>query len=148
MSQAQTRIRRPLPELEGFAGDFYGYCKRGELRFQRCTDCDTWRHVPREMCAECGSWNWEWARSSGRGRIFTWTVVARALHPAFEGACPYAPAVIEMEEGVRILSEVTDCPPDELEIDLLVEVVFEDATEEVTLPKFCRVPARPEREAR
>jgi uncharacterized OB-fold protein len=56
--------------------------------------------------------------------------------------------VIEMEEGVRILSEMTDCPPEELEIDLPVEVVFEDATEEVTLPKFRRVPARPEREAR
>jgi hypothetical protein len=100
------------------------------------------------MCADCGSWNWEWACSSGRGRVFTWTVVARALHPAFQDACPYAPAVIEMEEGVRILSEVTDCPPDELEIDLPVEVIFEDATEEVTLPKFRRVPARPEREAR
>jgi uncharacterized OB-fold protein len=141
MSQAEAEIARPLPILEGLAGDFYAHCRRRELRFQRCRDCGTWRHVPREMCADCGSWSWEWARSSGRGRVFTWTVVVRALHPAFANACPYAPTVVEMEEGVRILSEVTDCPADELEIDLPVEVVFEDVSEEVTLPKFRRVPA-------
>ncbi len=140
MNQGETGIRRPLPELEGLAGDFYGHCKRGELRFQRCGDCGAWRHVPREMCPDCGSWSWEWARSSGRGRVFTWTVVARALHPAFQDACPYAPAVIELEEGVRILSEVVDCPPQELEIDTPVEVVFDDVTEEVTLPRFRRTP--------
>jgi len=139
MSQAEPEIPKPLPLLEGLAKDFYGHCKRGELRFQRCSDCGRWRHVPRDMCAECGSWSWEWARSSGRGRVFSWTVVVRALHPAFQASCPYAPVVIEMEEGVRILSEMTDCAPDELEIDLPVEVVFEDVSEDVTLPKFRRV---------
>ena len=139
MSQTATETTRPLPAMEGLAGEFYACCKRGELRFQRCSDCRAWRHVPREMCPECGSWSWEWARSSGRGRVFSWTVVARALHPAFQDACPYAPAVIEMEEGVRILSEVVDCAPDELEIDMPVEVVFTDVTDEVTLPRFRRV---------
>ncbi len=138
MNEALTEYAKPLPLLEGFAKDFYGHCKRGELHFQRCSDCGTWRHVPRDMCAECGSCNWQWARSSGRGHVFTWTVVVRPLHPAFQDACPYAPVVIEMEEGVRILSEMTDCAPDELEIDLPVEVVFEDVTEDITLPKFRR----------
>lgn len=139
MSPDPTGIPRPLPELEGLSADFYGYCARGELRFQRCADCGRWRHVPREMCAECGSWDWSWERSTGRGRVFTWTVVGRALHPAFQDACPYAPAVIEMEdEGVRILSEVTDCAPGDLEIDLPVEVVFEQASGGVVLPMFRR----------
>jgi len=138
MSQTENGIATPLPLLEGLTGEFYGHCKDGELRFQRCRDCDAWRHVPREMCPECGSWSWEWARSSGRGRVFSWTVVVRALHPAFQDACPYAPVVVEMEEGVRMLSEVMDCPPGELEIDLPVEVAFEEVTDEVTLPKFRR----------
>jgi len=129
---------KPLPELDGHAGDYYGYCKRGELRFQRCTDCRAWRHVPREMCAGCGSSQWEWARSDGRGSVFTWTVVGRALHPAFQEDTPYAPAVVEMDEGVRVLSHVTDCPPDELEIGMRVEVVFDPVSDEVTLPKFRR----------
>jgi uncharacterized OB-fold protein len=70
--------------------------------------------------------------------VFTWTVVVRPLHPAFRDDAPYAPAVIEMEEGVRILSTVIDCPPTELEVGMPVEVVFEPQTEEIALPKFRR----------
>jgi uncharacterized OB-fold protein len=136
MTDDAAGYTKPLPVLDGLAGEFYGWCKRHELRFQRCTACRAWRHVPRELCAACGSWEWEWARSSGRGTVFTWTVVARALHPAFKGDVPLAPAVIEMDEGVRLLSAVIDCGTDALAIGMPVEVVFEDVTPEVTLPKF------------
>jgi len=134
----ETAHAKPLPAMEGFAKEFYGWCKQNQLRFQRCTACGTWRHVPREMCAACGSWQWEWAPSSGRGTVFTWTVVARALHPAFQNDTPYAAVVIEMEEGVRLLSQVVDCAPDELAIGMPVEVVFDAVTPEITLPKFRR----------
>ena len=140
MSEAETGTPKPLPALEGLAGEFYQWCKQNELRFQRCVACNAWRHVPREICAECGSWDWEWTRSSGRGSVFTWTVVARALHPAFRDDVPLAPTVIELEEGVRLLSHVVDCPPEELEIGMRVEVVFDSVTEDVTLPKFLRAP--------
>jgi uncharacterized OB-fold protein len=140
MSDA-TEYGKPLPELEGFAGEFYAFCQQGELHFQRCTACGAWRHVPREMCAECGSFEWEWTRSSGRGAVFTWTVVDRALHPAFQADTPYAPVVVEMEEGVRLLSVIVDCPPDELDIGMPVEVAFDEVTPEVTLPKFRRASA-------
>ena len=110
MSETQPSVPKPLPVLEGLTGEFYTWCRQEELRFQRCTACDTWRHVPREICADCGSWEWEWAQSSGRGSVFTWTVVARALHPAFREDVPIAPAVIELEEGVRLLSEVVGKP--------------------------------------
>ena len=126
----------PLPELEGLHKEFYDHCENQALHFQRCSDCQIWRHVPRQMCPECGSWNWSWEASSGRGRVFTWTVVARPMHPAFVDACPYAPVVIEMEEGVRLLSEVADVAPADLEIDMEVTVHYDDVTDEVTLPKF------------
>ena len=129
----------PLPVLEGLHGEFYEFCKKHTLFFQRCKDCDTWRHMPREMCAECGSWSWEWSPSTGRGRVYTWTVVARPMHPAFVNECPYAPVVVEMEEGVRLVSIVEDCTPEELEIDMEVEVLYDDVTDEITLPKFRRV---------
>ena len=132
---------KPLPELSGATGEFYGFCRAGELRFQRCTACRAWRHVPREMCAECGAFEFEWARSTGRGRVFSWTVVTRALHPAFAGDVPYAPVIVEMEEGVRVLSQMVEMPIGELAIDLPVEVVFEPASETVTLPKFRRARA-------
>ncbi|MCB1631729.1 MAG: OB-fold domain-containing protein [Pseudomonadales bacterium] len=130
---------KPLPRLEGLSGEFYGWCKQRELRFQRCKDCGSFRHVPRSMCPECNSMDWEWGRSSGRGTVYTWTVVERALHPAFMKATPLAPVVVEMEEGVRLLSTLVDCAPQELAIGMPVEVVFEDVTPEVTLPRFRRV---------
>jgi uncharacterized OB-fold protein len=140
MPDTPAILPKPLPVLHGLTKEFYDWCAKHELRFQRCTACHAWRHVPREMCAACGSLEWEWARSTGRGRVFTWTVAARAMHPAFQPDVPYAPAVIEMDEGVRVLSLVVDCPPDALAIDMPVEVVFEAATPEITLPKFRRLP--------
>ena len=136
--ESETSYSKPLPVLEGLTKEFYAWCKRGELRFQRCTACRAWRHVPRELCARCGSPAWAWERSSGRGRVFTWTTVARAMHPAFQQDTPYAAVVIELEEGVRLLSRVVDCPPEELEIGMAVAVRFEDVTAEVTLPVFAR----------
>jgi uncharacterized OB-fold protein len=135
---ASPEIPRPLPSLQGLTREFYEWCRKGELRFQRCDACATWRHVPREVCARCGATAWSWTRASGRGRIFTWTVAARAMHPAFAADAPYAPVVVEMEEGVRLVSQMVDCPPDQLAIDMPVEVVFEAVTPEVTLPRFRR----------
>lgn len=130
---------RPLPQLAGLTAEFYAHCKARELRFQRCTECNAWRHVPRERCGECGAAGWRWDRSSGRGRVYTWIVANRSMHPAFPSDPPLAPVVIEMDEGVRLVSELVDCPPHELAIGMPVEVVFVDVTEDVTLPKFRRL---------
>jgi uncharacterized OB-fold protein len=135
----ESEHARPLPSTEGLAGEFYDWCRQHELRFQRCTGCGAWRHVPREMCAACGSFEWEWARSSGQGTVYTWTVVVRALHAAFQDDAPYAPVVVQMAEGVRVLATVVDCPPEELEIGMPVTVVFDDVTPDATLPRFRRV---------
>ena len=130
---------KPLPTMEGLTKEFYDWCKQSELRFQCCSDCGAWRHVPREQCAACGSQAWEWSRSSGRGTVFTWTVAERSMHPAFADDVPYAAVVIELEEGVRLVSEVVHCPTEALEVGMPVEVVFEDVTPDVTLPKFRRI---------
>lgn len=127
---------RPLPVLDGLAGEFYERCARGELCFQRCDDCDTWRHPPRVRCAACGSERWAWKRSSGAGRVFSWTTVHQAMHPAFATEVPYAVLVVEMDEGVRLVSNLRDLAPDELRLALGVEVVFEDVGGGVTLPMF------------
>jgi uncharacterized OB-fold protein len=68
--------------------------------------------------------------------VFSWTVVHRALHPGFSEDLPYAAVIIELDEGVRMVSHVVGLAPDALQLDLPVEVVFEDVTPEVTLPKF------------
>ncbi|MBL0122973.1 MAG: OB-fold domain-containing protein [Betaproteobacteria bacterium] len=129
---------RPRPALHGLAKEFYDWCRLGELRFQRCTQCGSFRHVPREVCAECSSFGWEWVRSSGKGTIYTWTVVERALHPAYAKAVPYAPVVVEMAEGVRLLSRIIDCAPEDLRMGMRVRVAFEPLDAELTVPCFRR----------
>lgn len=128
----------PLPRMRGPAAEFYKFCKAHELRFQRCSDCAAWRHIPRDMCAKCGSFNFEWARSSGNGTLFSWTTVSQPMLPQFAPLVPYSPAVIELEEGVRMVSWVVDGEPGALALGISVEVVFDDVTPEVTLPKFRR----------
>ena len=131
---------KPLPRGEGLHSEFYQFCKDHELRFQRCSECGAWRHMPRESCEACGSFNWKWQPSSGKAKLFTWTVVHRALHPAYAEEVPYTVVVVEMEEGVRLVSGLVDVRPDDLEIGLPLEVVFEDVTSDVALHRF-RKPA-------
>ena len=138
MGEQTVPYDKPLPALEGLTAGFYAWCRQGELRFQRCADCGTFRHVPREICAQCNSFAWSWEPSTGRGTVYTWTVVERALHPAFANATPLAPVVVEMEEGVRLLGNMVDCAPHELRIGMPVQVEFEAVTAEVSPPRFRR----------
>lgn len=130
-------VAKPRPVLEGVTGEFYEHCARGELAFQRCDDCGAWRHPPRVRCAACGSLRWSWHTSTGRGRVFTWTVVHQAIHPAFAADVPYAVIVVEMDEGVRLVGNLRGAEPDVLHLDLPVEVTFEAVDDTLTLPMFC-----------
>ena len=127
---------RFTPSPEGLNAEFYAHCARGELRIQRCDDCRTWRHPPRVMCARCGSERWTWAPTSGRGTVYTWTVTHQPLAPGFMDDVPYAVVVIELEEGVRLVSAVRGVPPDRLAIGMPVEVAFVRASETVGLHWF------------
>ena len=130
--------QRLLPPMRGLAHHFYSYCKQHELRFQKCSQCGRWRHVPREMCSDCGSFDYEWAKSSGKGQVFSWATTDQPMLPQFSDAVPYAVAIVELEEGVRMATWVVDVPPGQLTIGLPVVVVFDDVTSGVTLPKFRR----------
>ena len=127
---------RPQPRREGLAGEYYDWIARGELRFQRCAACRAWRHLPRPICPACHGTDWSWEASGGRGRVHTWTVTHRSLHPAFTGV-PYAQVLVEMDEGPRVLSWVVDVAPDELEFGMPVTVGFLEV-EGTTLPVFER----------
>lgn len=128
---------KPLPRLKGLAGEWYGFAKQHDLRMQRCTNCGTWRHLPREMCAKCGSFDWEWAKVSGKGKIYTFTVTYAPFHPAyFNDPFPYAVVIVELEEGVRMQTNVVDYDQTKLEIGMPVEVYYDDVNENVTLVKW------------
>ena len=127
---------KPIPDPDGLNAEFYEQCAGGRLCFQRCTACSTWRHLPRDMCPQCGSPEWEWSPSTGRGRIYSWTVTHRAMHPSFAKEVPYAVVLVELEEGVRMVSGLRGLSPEALELDLPVEVELEPISEKIALPYF------------
>jgi uncharacterized protein len=127
---------RPRPVLEGTTAEYYAHCANGELRFQRCGTCGAWRHPPRVLCAVCGSPRWSWEPSTGRGQVFSWTVVHQPMHPAFAAEVPYAVVVVETEEGVRVAANLRGAAAGELRLGLPVEVLFEPVDETLTLPMF------------
>jgi uncharacterized OB-fold protein len=135
MSEA-PRATRPLPAPDDpLVAEFWAHCNRGELRFQRC-ECGMWRHLPRFVCARCGSDRWSWAASSGRGRIYSWTITHQPLVRGFPDPVPYAVIVVELEEGVRMVSGLRGLEPAKLDLDLPVEVVFETVADGVRMPFF------------
>jgi len=123
-------------ELDELAAQFYAECARGRLVFQRCRDCGEWRHLPRHLCASCGSAAWDWSASGGRGRLFSWTITHQAPFPPFAGATPYAVVVVEMDEGVRLVSGLRGLPLGKLSLDLPVVVDFEHVSESAAVPFF------------
>lgn len=124
----------PIPS--GFSADFYAHCARGELRFQRCSSCRSWRHPPRVTCPKCGSEAWAWELSSGRGVLFSWTVTHQALAPGFAEDVPYAVAVVELEEGVRLVSALRGIRPEALVLELPLAVEFVPVSDTIALHCF------------
>lgn len=126
----------PLPVIDPDNAEFWAACKRHELVLQRCGQCKTLRHPPRPMCHVCNSMTSEWVKSNGRGRIYSYVITVQPIHPGLVGKVPLATVRVQLEEGVLFTSNVVGCAPDEIRIDMPVEVVFEDVTQEITLPKF------------
>ena len=129
----------PLPQPGLDNAPFYEAALRGELRFQRCSDCGTYRHNPRPICPACQSPRFAWERASGRGRVYTWTIVHGPTLPAFQSELPYNVIDALLDEGVHFQSQLLDCAPDRIASGMPVEAVFVPASDEITLVKFRRV---------
>ena len=152
---ALKRADFPLPDLtDERTAEYFAGAARGELVLPRCDSCNRLVWYPEDECPHCGARSFTWTRVSGRGRVFTWTVVRRAFLPAFEEMVPFVTALVSLEEdpSVRIVSYIVDCEPDALAAELPVEAVFRplqfptvpDRT--VAVPMF--VPAAAEQGAR
>ena len=136
MANTSGKYQRPLPARLGLAAEFYKFARLHELRFQRCADCGAWRHLPRPVCGQCGSFKYEWNHSSGAGKLYSWITVVQPMLPVFNDAVPYSVALVDMDEGVRMVAAIEGLAPEELRLGMPVQVWFDDVTPEITLPKF------------
>lgn len=133
-----TTYKKPLPTIDSVSEPFWEGAKRHELLLQRCKHCGKHIFYPRVVCPYCLALSdkLEWVKACGEGRVYSFTVIAQASSPAFRGEEPYIYAIVELDEGVRLATNIVDCRPEDCKIDMPVTVVFDDVTPEVTLPKF------------
>jgi uncharacterized OB-fold protein len=127
-------VPRPLsPEL---TRPFWEAAKRHELVMPRCQTCDHLFFYPRSECPRCLSNRLEWMQVSGRGRLHTYTVIYQPANAAFRDDTPYVYAVVQLDEGPRLISNVVQCEIDTIRVDMPLEAIFDDVTPECTLVKF------------
>jgi uncharacterized OB-fold protein len=126
---------RPLPVPDGDTKPYWDAAKEHRLTIQRCQNCHEAIFYPRSLCPHCMSDRIEWIAASGKGTIYSYTVVHQSP-AAFADIVPYVVALINLAEGVRLMSRVVDSAPADVKIGAPVEVVFEDVTPEISLPHF------------
>lgn len=127
----------PVPEPD--SQPFWDALRAGELRIQRCTACGELRHPPQPMCPRCNDFEHEWALMSGRGSVYSYVVSHQAVHASLRERTPFVTVLVELDEGPRMVTNLVDVPPDEVEIGMAVEVVFHEVDTEIVLPLFRRV---------
>ncbi len=126
---------QPDPTTEGY----WTSAGSGQLVVQRCGGCGVHRHPPTEVCYACGSLDWSWDPHAGRGTVYSYTWTDRPIVPALASLGVYNVSVVELDDTngvVRILTQVTDVPRQELVVGLPVEVHFDPAGDGVALPMF------------
>jgi uncharacterized OB-fold protein len=129
--------RRPIPEPTPETREYWEGAKRGELRIQRCRACGKAYFFPRPFCPHCSSKDVEWFTASGRGTLYTYVINQRPAR-GFDDMAPYVIAIVQLEEGPRMMSNVigVEPTPENLPIDLPLEVTWEQQSDEITLPLF------------
>lgn len=127
---------KPLPLIDAQSRPYWEAAHRHELRLPKCDDCGTLRIQFERWCPRCGSEKSTWARLSGRGTVWSHCTFHRKYFPEFEADLPYGVALVQLEEGPKLITNLVGVKHDEVRIGMPVEVFFDDVTPEVTLVKF------------
>jgi hypothetical protein len=133
-------LQKPLPSPNVISQPFWSAAAAGNLVMQRCEACNEYVWTPRKTCLDCGSPFLTWEKMSGRGSIFTFTVIrqvaGRGGSAAFAEDIPYVLALVELAEGPRMLTRIVGCKIDDVQIGMDLQVEFEQASPDIWLPVF------------
>jgi uncharacterized protein len=129
---------KPLPTPDPVTKPFWDSLKEHAVKLQRCGGCSQLIFYPRALCPSCMSADLAWTSVSGRGVVHAFAIPHRHPNPAFGSTAPFVVALIELEEGARMMSNLVgvDPTPEAVKVGMAVEIVYDDVTEEMTLPKF------------
>ncbi len=127
---------RPLPTPDHESAEFWRRVAAHTMALQRCGDCGIVRFYPRALCPQCLSERADWLPVSGRGTVYSFTVCHRPASEAFAAATPYIVTLVDLHEGVRLLSNLIDCAPAQARVGMPVTLVYEDVAKDVALYKF------------
>jgi uncharacterized OB-fold protein len=132
-----THINKPVPAPDADTKPFWEGCRKRELLIQECDACGRFHFPPSGRCPHCGAAGSRWVKASGRGRVYSWIVV---VHPVpkevYAGDVPYVVALVDLDEGVRMATNLVGCDPKAVVAEMPVEVTFHDVGDDLTLPYF------------
>lgn len=132
--------KKPLPSPTALDAPFWQAAKADELRLQKCVDCGKIWYPPSFGCPQCLSNNYEWAKMSGKGKIWSWVVFHQLYFQSYSEDIPYNVIVVQLEEGPLMTSNMVAVKNEDIKCDMPVEVVFDAVTSEISLPKFKLAP--------
>jgi uncharacterized protein len=127
---------KPVPVPTKETQPYWDGCKQHELRVQKCAACGHHQFYPRLYCTTCMSDRVEWVKTSGRATVLSYTIIYRPVTQAFAGNVPYVVALVTLDEGPQMMTNIVGCEPEQVHIGMPVQVTFDDWTEEISVPKF------------
>ncbi len=133
---AEPARRTDLPTIEDDTRPFWDAAREQRFLVKRCGACGAVHHYPRQFCPSCWSDDVAWLDASGRATLYTWSVVYANDLPPFPERLPYVAAVVDLEEGPRVMTNIVDCDPAELRIGMDLVVDFLSLTDDITAPVF------------
>ncbi len=119
-------MTKPVPETQPWSEKFWEGTKQGKLLIQVCNDCKSKIFYPRKFCPECWSDNLDWIMASGKAKIVTFSTAYSMVEPKFMDELPYTIAYVDLEEGIRMMTRIVDCKPEDIHFDMDVEVLFHE----------------------
>ena len=124
-----------LPAVTPLTQPYWDAARQERLVFQQCRQCGTSWHPPMPLCPNCHSTDFEWRAAAGGGTVYTFTIVYHPTHPAFNDKVPYVVAVVELDEGPRVVVNIKECEVTEVRGGMRVGIFFEAVAEDVRLPQ-------------
>ncbi len=127
---------KPLPEVSDLTRPFWDAVQKSELHLQRCTVCSAWIYYPSEWCTACYATDLEWLPCSGRGVVWSYSIVHQAPYAAFEGDVPYVLATVRLEEGPQMMTNIVNCSLEAVAVGMAVRLTVEVRGDGFKVPQF------------